>query len=165
MDVDNPEVHNIDDDDQVVHSLPIFYSNLLEPSIHLHQFPLLARPLQVPPSAAQAGKVITVRHKPKSNRIEIQVPVDTRPEVWNRERSQEYGFARARDDAEQDASAGLLAGGKKVKDRERELAEGSRLGEVRMQSEQVTEKGVYMLGIVRKGEQIHVYPERLNVGL
>lgn len=134
MDIDPVE-------DQLVTRLPIHFSNSVEPNIHIHQFPLLTRPLQVPPSAAAAGKRIRARIKPAVRRLEIHVPVDTRPEVWNSERGTELGQARLDDDREKNQEV-------KVKTRE---GEEPRLSEVRMQSEHVAHKGVYMLGIVRDG--------------
>lgn len=129
-------------EDQLVTRLPIHFSNSLEPNIHVHQFPLLTRPLQVPPSAASAGKRIRARIKTSVRKLEVHVPVDTRPEVWNPERGTELGQARVEDDREKNQE--LL----KVKQRE---GEEPRLAEVRMQSERVAHKGVYMLGIVRDG--------------
>ena len=127
--------------DPVVAVLPIHLSTTLSPNIHLHQFPLLTRPLQVPPSAAQSGKKIHARLKPKAARIEVHVPMDTRPEVWNKDRGQELGQARAIDDAERSTES------KKGK----ESTTDQRLAEVRMRSEQIPQKGAYMLGIVRDG--------------
>lgn len=127
------------DDDPIVSVLPIHLSTSLAPNVHLHQFPLLTRPLQVPPSAAQSGKKIRARFKDKAARLEIHVPVDSRKEVFNRERGEEMGKARATDDAENSS-------GKKANE-----DVDQRLSEIRLRSEQVTGKGAYMLGIVRDG--------------
>lgn len=135
------------EDDPVVSVLPIHLSTSLSPNVHLHQFPLLTRPLQVPPSAAQSGKKIRARLKQKSARLEVHVPVDTRPEVWNKERAQELGQARIVDDAEKDM----------ISKQEKDSNVDPRLTEVRMRSEQVPSKGAYMLGIVRDG-QLHLHP-------
>lgn len=129
-----------EDDDPVVSSLPIHYSNALEPNIQLHQFPLLTRSLLVPPSAARAGKTIKARVKPGVSRIEVHVPVDARPEVWNADRAGDLGRARHEEDSERSDS--------KRKQREGETPE---LSEVRMSSERVPSRGAYMLGIVRDG--------------
>lgn len=128
------------EDDPIVSVLPIHISDALAPNIHLHQYPLLTRPLQVPPSAAQSGKKIHARLKPKAARLEVHVPVDTRPEVWNKDRGQELGQARVTDDAEKDM------GSKKSNNAD------PRLTEVRMRSEKIDSRGAYMLGIVRDGE-------------
>lgn len=129
--------------DRVVSVLPIHLSNHLAPDVHLHQFPLLNRPLEVPPSAANSGKRIRARIKPEVKRVEIHLPVDTRPEVWNTDRSKELGSGRAEDDKEKNQDAG------KVKLKE---GEEPRLTEIRLQSEQIQHTGAYVLGIVRDGE-------------
>lgn len=134
------------EDDQLIAVLPIHYSNALDGDIHLHQFPLLTRPLQVPPSAAASGKRIRARLKPGVRRLEIHVPVDTRPEVWNTERSKELGFARDADDREKNQQT--VAKGK-----QRE-GEESRLSEIRMRSEQIPQTSAYVLGVVRDGKRV-----------
>jgi DNA-directed RNA polymerase-3 subunit RPC5 len=134
---------NMDDlDDPVVTRLPIRLSNALNHQIHIQQFPLLTRPLVVPPPAAAAGKRIKARLKPNSRRLEIHMPVDTRPEVWNQERASSLGTAQVEDDRLKNQE---MSKGKQRK-------EEPRLSEVRMQSEMVQHKGVYMIGVVRDGE-------------
>jgi DNA-directed RNA polymerase-3 subunit RPC5 len=132
-------------DDPVVSVLPIHYSNALSPNIHIHQFPLLNRPLQIPPSAALSGKRIRARIKPNVPRLEVHVPADTRAGFWNTDKSKELGAARIDDDRDKNQEAG------KGKQRE---GEEPRLAEIRMRSEQIPQKGVYMLGIVRDGGSI-----------
>lgn len=133
-----------DEEDRLVSVLPIHYSNGLVPQIHLHQFPLLTRPLQVPPSAALSGKRIRARLKPNTRRLEVHVPVDPRPEVWNDERAYELGAARSEDDREKNQAQEPGRG------KQREGAE-VRLTEVRMRSEQIPQVSTYMLGVVRDG--------------
>lgn len=127
------------ENDPLVTVLPVHLSNALSPNLHIYQYPLLTRPLQVPPSAAQSGKKIRARIKPKSSRVEVHVPVDLRPEVWNRERGDDLGRARLQDDQEH----GLDSKASDTVD--------PRLTEVRMRSEQVQHRGAYMLGIIRDG--------------
>lgn len=129
-------------DDPIVAVLPVHFSNSLIPNLHLHQFPLLYRPLQVPPSAAESGKRIRARYKSGTNRFEIHVPVDTRKEVWNPEKGMEYGAARTEED--------MLAAGIERKAKQKE-GEETRLNGVRLSSEQIPQRGDYMLGIVRDG--------------
>ncbi|KIM85382.1 hypothetical protein PILCRDRAFT_359891 [Piloderma croceum F 1598] len=137
-----------DSDDPVVSVLPIHYSNALFPNLHTHQFPLLNRPLQTPPSAALSGKRIRARIKPNVRRFEVLVPADTRPGFWNADRSKELGAARMDDDRDKNQET--------AKGKQRE-GEEPRLGEVRMRSEQIPQKGAYMLGIVRDGH-LHLHP-------
>ncbi|KAG2077158.1 hypothetical protein BDR04DRAFT_1089488 [Suillus decipiens] len=136
------------DDDELISVLPIHYSNSLSPNLHIHQFPLLSRPLQTPPAAAISGKRIRARIKPVTRRLEIHVPVDPRPEVWNRERGKELGAARQEDDREKNQDVG------KMKQME---GEEPRLTEVRLRSELIPQEGAYMLGVVRNG-QLHLQP-------
>ena len=129
-------------EDRLVRVIPVHYTNALEPNVHLHQYPLLTRPLEVPPSAAASGKRIRARLKANVKRVEVHVPVDTRPEVWSSERSRELGSARVDDDKEKNQEE------PKVKQRE---GEEPRLSEVRMRSEQVPHMGAYVLGVLREG--------------
>jgi len=133
--------------DELISSLPIHLSTSLSPNLQLHQFPLLTRPLQVPPSAERAGKRITSRLKPSTRRFEIHVPVDVRPEVWNADKAKEQGVSRLEDDRERNQEP-------KLKMKEGEVP---RLSEVRLRSEQIPQTGVYMLGIVRDGK-LHLHP-------
>jgi DNA-directed RNA polymerase-3 subunit RPC5 len=143
----------MDEHDSIETILPIYLSNSLSQNLHLFQYPLLSRPLEVPPSAALTGKRIKARHKPKAGRYEIHVPADTREEVWNAERGKELGQARAEEDAEEAGIGQELARSKK-RDYEREdrEREEKRLSEIRLRSEKMTNTGVYMLGIIRDGK-------------
>jgi DNA-directed RNA polymerase III subunit RPC5 len=134
----------MDTDDHIVGVLPIHLSNNLAPNLQLHQFPLLNRSLEVPPSAALSGKRIQARLKTTTRRLEVHVPVDPRPEVWNAEKSKELGAGRLEDDKEKNQADG------------RRLKEGEepRLSEVRYRSEEIPHVGAYMLGVVRDGESL-----------
>ena len=130
-------------EDEVVSILPIHYSDRLSPNVHIHQFPLLNRPLQVPPSATVSGKRIRARVKPASRKIEIHVPVDARPEVWNHEKSKDLGTARHEDDHEKNQED-------EMKQRE---GGGPRLADSRLRSDAIPQCGAYMLGVVRDGKR------------
>jgi DNA-directed RNA polymerase-3 subunit RPC5 len=132
---------DMDSQDEIVSILPIHYSNGYSSNIQVHQFPLLTRPLQAPPSAILSGKRITARIKSDVHRLEVHVPADSRPEVWNVDRTRELGAAQAEDDREKNQDAR----GKGHED------EQPRLSEVRLRSEEIPRRGVHMLGIVRDG--------------
>ncbi|TFK76963.1 hypothetical protein BDN72DRAFT_753866 [Pluteus cervinus] len=134
------------DEDEIVDVLPVHFSTRLDPGVQLHQFPLLTRSLQAPPAAVASGKRITARIKPQVRRLEIHVPADPRPDVWNADRARQYGAAQVEDDRE------------KLQDKE-DTDSDPRLSEVRLKSEQIIQKGSYMLGIVRDG-QLHLHPIR-----
>jgi len=137
----------MDTNDPIVSVLPVHLSNNLAPNLQLHQFPLLNRPLDVPPSAAISGKRIRARLKPTARRLEVHVPVDPRPEVWNAEKSKELGAGRMDDDNEKNQVSGS-----KLKE-----GEEPRLSEVRYRSEEIPHVGAYMLGVVRDGT-LHLHP-------
>ncbi|KAH8100619.1 DNA-directed RNA polymerase III subunit Rpc5 [Cristinia sonorae] len=136
-------------EDRLISVIPVHFSNTLVPNVQLHQYPLLNRPLQVPPSAAASGKRIRARIKPSVRRLEVHVPVDSRPEVWNAERSKELGSARATDDKERNQEPS-----QKGKQRE---TEEHRLSEIRLRGEPVPHNGAYVLGVVRDGV-LHLHP-------
>ena len=131
-------------DDEMVGVMPIHYTNTLIPNVAILQFPLLTRPLEVPPSAAASGKRIKARIKPNARKLEVHVPADIRPEVWNKERAEILGAARLEDDKVKNQES-------KMKQRE---GEQPRLSEVRMSSEEIPHTGKYMLGVVRNGASL-----------
>ncbi|KAI9460905.1 DNA-directed RNA polymerase III subunit Rpc5 [Lactarius psammicola] len=132
-------------DDHVVSVLPVHLSNNLAPNLQLHQFPLLNRSLEIPPSATLSGKRIRARLKPTARRLEVHVPVDHRPEVWNSEKSKDLGAGRLEDDKEKNQ-----VDRSKLKENEE-----PRLSEVRFRSEAIPHVGAYMLGVVRA---LHLHP-------
>jgi DNA-directed RNA polymerase III subunit RPC5 len=128
--------------DSLIASIPIILSNN---SLHLHQFPLLARPLHAPPSARLAGKKITSRRKDEAGRMEIHLPLDLRQEVWNKERGLELGNARAQGDS--------------VGQQEQDQDQEHRLTHLRLRSEQVADRSTnsYMIGILHD-DVLHLHP-------
>ncbi|PFH54609.1 hypothetical protein AMATHDRAFT_134295 [Amanita thiersii Skay4041] len=134
----------MDQDDELIAVLPVHLSNSLAPDIQLHQFPLLTRPLQVPPSAAASGKQISAKIKPNTRRLEIHIPSDTRPDVWNAQRARELGTAQLEDDLE-----------KNQEQKGRETQE-PRLSEMRLRSEEILQNGTHMLGVIRDG-RLHLH--------
>jgi len=130
---------DVEENDELISVLPIHFSNALSPNLQIHQFPLLTRPLQAPPSAVLSGKRITARIKTNARRLEIHIPVDTRPEVFNAEKAKEFGNGRVEDDREKNQA------GQQREDEE------PRLSEVRLRSEEIPQRGVHLLGVVRDG--------------
>lgn len=131
----------VEENDELLSVLPIHFSQSLVPNLQIHQFPLLTRPLQVPPSAALSGKRIKARIKPQTRRLEIHIPIDTRPEVYNAEKSKGFGSGRQEDDREKDSQSNF-----KVQDNEE-----PRLVDVRLKSDEILHRGTHLLGVVRDG--------------
>ncbi|KZV93793.1 hypothetical protein EXIGLDRAFT_835497 [Exidia glandulosa HHB12029] len=143
----------MNDGPRLVQTIPIRISNAAEPDVEVHQFPLLTRPLQVPPIPLAAGKRIRARSKPETGLFEVHVPADTREDVWNGDRAKEFGAARTEEDADEGYAGAAAASGKKNK----EEPAARVLREVRMRSEVMSDRAVYMLGVVRDGE-LHLHP-------
>jgi len=137
-------LHTKMENDELITSLPIHLTNNLGQDVQLHQFPLLTRPLETPPSALRSGKRISARIRPTARRLEIHVPADIRPEVWNPDKGKELGAARLEDDREKNQEP-------KMKMKE---GEEPRLSEVRLRSEEIPQRNTYMLGIVRDGSSL-----------
>ncbi|KAH7106729.1 hypothetical protein BKA62DRAFT_684926 [Auriculariales sp. MPI-PUGE-AT-0066] len=139
---------------RLVQTIPIRISNSLEPEVEIHQYPLLSRALRVPPSAAESGKRIRARSKPQAGIFEVHIPADIRPDVWNHERAKEHGAARAEEDVEERNAASSSSSKGKMVD---ETPTQRRLAEVRLRSEPMPDRAVYMLATARDGE-IHLHP-------
>jgi DNA-directed RNA polymerase-3 subunit RPC5 len=138
---------DLDENDELVSILPIHFCDALATNLQIHQFPHLTRPLQAPPSAVLSGKRIAARIKPETRRLEIHVPIDTRPEVYNSEKSKELGAGRVEDDR-----------GKNQERKERcRDDDAPRLTEVRLRSEEIAHQGAHVLGVIRDGSSVKSY--------
>lgn len=127
-------------------TIPILLSDSLGDDLQLHQFPLLSRPLEVPPSARLAGKKITSRRKNDAGRMEIRLPLDLRQDIWNKERGLELGDARAQDD-----NPAIPA--------QQQPGEENRLTHLRLRSELVPDRAAssYMIGVLHENV-LHLHP-------
>jgi DNA-directed RNA polymerase-3 subunit RPC5 len=140
-------------EDAVVARIPIRYTDVLGSNVQLHQFPLLNKQLQVPPSAELAGKKISARRKPDCGRMLIQLPLDVRPDVWNQEKGYELGKARAEGDQQTAADIGAepsIAAGE-IPVTNVNGHQQQRLNFARLKSEQVAHRGSYTLGALKDG--------------
>ncbi|KAL7422789.1 hypothetical protein Q5752_002085 [Cryptotrichosporon argae] len=81
-----------EEDDEVIHTLPIYLSPALFPNLAVFQYPLQHRSLRAPTWAADRGKKITTRVKETVGRVEIEVPVDAGADVWREEKAKDLGF-------------------------------------------------------------------------
>jgi DNA-directed RNA polymerase-3 subunit RPC5 len=136
---------DLNDNDELVSVLPIHFCDTLATNLQIHQFPHLTRPLQAPPSAVLSGKRISARIKPETRRLEIHVPIDTRSEVYNSEKSKELGAGRVEDDR-----------GKNQEKKEKYNDEAPRLTEVRLRSEEIAHRGAHVLGVIRDGSSVKI---------
>ena len=101
----------MDEEDELVASLPVFLNGapgggapaseqdaVRTPRLELFQYPLYQRDhaLPVPASAAQRGQAVASRWRPQANRVEMELPLDVRPTVYNAEKGTEYAEATER---------------------------------------------------------------------
>jgi DNA-directed RNA polymerase-3 subunit RPC5 len=127
---------DLDPDDEIAYTLPVYMTQTLSPALSLFQYPLHHRVPQVSEWAAARGQSVTARMKEHVDRFELEIPIDMRPEVWDEERAEGLGFAP------EDS-------GKKGKGREEGW--GSKM---RLRSEPVPEVTGYWAGIVHDGEYV-----------
>ncbi|KAN0065596.1 hypothetical protein ACQY0O_000719 [Thecaphora frezii] len=167
-------------DSELVASLPVYLSSSLVPtsSLHLFQYPIYPRdrPLPVPFSAASRGLKVTTRWRPKTNHVQVQLPLDVREEVYNMDKGAEFGAGAemvAQKQAKIDAAfqgaaqgyASASGSGTRVKKekmeeerRERERERGpKRLDKTRLDSHEVPNATNYMVGVIRD-QALHLTP-------
>ncbi|WFC97844.1 hypothetical protein MYAM1_000564 [Malassezia yamatoensis] len=148
------------EDDELVATLPVFLNHApagesRESSrsgvrLELFQYPLYPRdhPLPVPVSAAERGQSIASRLRPRSNRVEMDLPLDVRTSVFNSEKGGEYAEATERLDQ-------IPVPGE-VK-QERSMQDSPRFDRIRLESFDVPNAAEYMICTVKDGE-LHLTP-------
>ncbi|KAJ9479446.1 hypothetical protein PHBOTO_002923 [Pseudozyma hubeiensis] len=156
-------------DSELVASLPVYLSKSLlgDSSLHVFQYPIYPRdrPLPVPYSAAARGLKVSSRWRPRANRVEVELPLDVREEVYNTDRGTEFGAGaevlaqkQARADAAHGGSAATtepVASGsrtrvKQEKDHEAQSNRGpKKLEKIKLESTQVPNATEYMVGVIR----------------
>lgn len=144
-------------DPNLLASLPVYLSASLPQTsrLSLFQYPTYPKdsPLPVPDSARSRGLREAARWRPKADRVEVELPLDVRQNVYNLEKGQEMAKG---------AEHGGSFGEKKVKkepgsrrDREREKEKEKapkRLEKTRLESQLVPNQTRYFVGVIRDGE-------------
>ncbi|KAJ1026863.1 hypothetical protein NDA16_002159 [Ustilago loliicola] len=160
-------------DSELVASLPVYLSKSLlnGSSLHVFQYPIYPRerPLPVPYSAAARGLKVSSRWRPRANRVEVELPLDVREEVYNTDRGVEFGAGadvlaqkQSRADAAHGGSSSNEASGssgrsrvKKEKEEEAQANRGPKkldkikLEKIKLESTQVPNATEYMVGVIR----------------
>ncbi|KAI3487348.1 hypothetical protein L1887_48769 [Cichorium endivia] len=154
-------------DSELVASLPVYLSKSLlgDSSLHVFQYPIYPRdrPLPVPYSAAARGLKVSSRWRPRANRVEVELPLDVRAEVYNSERGVDFGAGAdvlAQKQARADAAHGVASSSgeasgsrtrvKKEKEEEAAANRGpKKLEKVKLESTQVPNATEYMVGVIR----------------
>lgn len=155
-------------DSELVASLPVYLSKSLlgDSSLHIFQYPIYPRdkPLPVPYSAAARGLKVSSRWRPRANRVEVELPLDVREEVYNADRGVEFGAGAevlAQKQARADAAHGGAASNEPVasssrsrikqeKEHEAPANRGpKKLEKIKLESTQVPNATEYMVGVIR----------------
>ncbi|WFD30357.1 hypothetical protein MSPP1_001375 [Malassezia sp. CBS 17886] len=145
------------EDDDVVASLPVYLSAPANEAdrLELFQYPLYPRrrPLPVPSSAVQRGQQIASRWRPHADRVEMDIPLDVRESIYNRDRGSEYAQSLAHMDSIDLPHAA---------DRVHVKQEGGgdahpRFDRMRLEGVPVPHATSYMVGTILNGE-LHLTP-------
>lgn len=152
---------------ELVASLPVYLSKSLlgDSSLHVFQYPIYPRdrPLPVPYSAAARGLKVSSRWRPRANRVEVELPLDVREEVYNTDRGAEFGAGaevlaqkQVRADAahggssQNDAPIGPSSRTRVKKEEEAQSSRGpKKLEKIKLESSQVPNATEYMVGVIR----------------
>lgn len=80
---------------ELLASLPVYMSNSLPSSstLQVFQYPTYPKghPLPFPQSARERGLQAAMRTRPRAKRVEVELPLDLRPPVYNADRGEEFG--------------------------------------------------------------------------
>lgn len=148
---------------ELLTSLPVYLNGSLaeSSSLHVFQYPIYARdrPLPVPASAAARGLKVSSRWRPKANRVEVELPLDVRTEVYNTERGADFGAGadvlarkQERADLAHVGSTSHDAAGQRVKREDDPNAQRGpqKLEKMLLESSQVPNATQYMVGVIRE---------------
>eukprot|EP00128_Syssomonas_multiformis_P016718 Colp12_sorted_trinity150504_noHs@30953 len=125
----------VDDDDPVVHEVDIFVSQTLSKNLFVFQFPLRAPNAPYDTGAAE----LKARIKPIQQKIELEIPLDTASENYDREKGEQ--FAAAAD------PEGVAPGAYNEKKLEKQI----------LASRRVPETASYCVGVLT-GDSLHLTP-------
>lgn len=151
-------------------SLPVYLSDSLPATstLHVMQYPTYprGRPLPVPDSARSRGMSERLRFKPGSNHVEVELPLDMRPAVYNLDRGIDMAKGANPDEDAEDEAAGSSSSRRPKVKREPGLsslahhhtpAVDKRLERTRLKSSLVPNQTNYLVGVVRDGA-LHLTP-------
>lgn len=142
-------------EDAPVASLPVYLSASVPRGarVELFQYPLYARhrPLPVPATAAQRGQRIGARWRPHANCVEMDIPLDMREAVYNRESGARF--------AESSAPMGSIGapGDDAVKAEPGTAPAAPLLDRMRLESTAIEPATRYMVGLLHDGA-LHLVP-------
>jgi hypothetical protein len=156
------------DDANLLASLPVYFSTSMPStsSLQIFQYPTYPRdrPLPIPESARSRALKEGIRYRPKAKRVEVELPLDLRPDVYDVDLGEEMAAG---------ASAGGMIGQtasakpkKEVVKKEYGMEERyqssssstkKKLEKSRLESSLIPHQTNYMVGIIRDSEYRKVY--------
>jgi DNA-directed RNA polymerase III subunit RPC5 len=163
---------------ELLASLPVYMSNSLPSSstLQVFQYPTYpkGRPLPFPQSARERGLQAAMRTRPNAKRVEIELPLDLRPGVYNTDRGEEFGEGAAAagpigpgPKGANAPSSAIKGGEKRVKSEfggyqsfsspSADLANRKKLERTRLESLLMPHQTKYMLGVIRD-KAVHLTP-------
>lgn len=153
------EMDELDEDDEVLATLPIYLSPSLYPHLSVFQYPLHHNPIAVPVWARDRGKTVTSRVKEAAGRVEVEIPIDGNVNVWREERAKEVGFiSESQANGNGDVEGGYGFGGRGAGDKDKKKKskkdeQAKAWGEKsRLTSEVVPYATGYYSGVIQDGE-------------
>ncbi|UZJ55950.1 hypothetical protein CBS101457_005270 [Exobasidium rhododendri] len=153
-------------DANLLASLPVYFSTSLPStsSLQIFQYPTYSRdrPLPVPESARSRALKEGIRYRPKAKRVEVELPLDLRPDVYDLDLGEELAAG-----ASAGGTIGLPTMTKPKKEVKREygtedrhsqqLSSKKRLEKSRLESTLIPHQTQYMVGVIRD-KALHLTP-------
>lgn len=153
-----------EEEEEGVTSIPVYLSRSSsygsKQTLCLFQYPNYpaGAGVPMPPSAAERNLSLAARWRPRANWVEVDVPLDTRPRVYNTEAGQAMGAniappaaaskkSRVKSEHLSDDEDSFFMGASSGRPR------GSKLDKIRLQSSQVPNATRYFVGVMHDGKQ------------
>ncbi|KAI5480852.1 DNA-directed RNA polymerase III subunit RPC5-like protein [Pseudohyphozyma bogoriensis] len=163
------------DDDPIVKRLPVYYTPHYLSSLTLLQYPdrpprpnthhPLLPPSLRPAGSGDPGAKISARYKPKSQHLEIEIPIERDPERWNEDDAKEFGRGMPEPEGKGKEKEKKKGRQRKVTTEEEEEErkrleeerEARRLDKIVLGSQAVPDVTNYLVGVV-KDDSLHLTP-------
>ncbi|KAI8579221.1 hypothetical protein K450DRAFT_243346 [Umbelopsis ramanniana AG] len=137
--------HHDEEEDEILHEIPVYLSTKLAQNLYLFQYPLRVLPF-APGTGPAAARI-----KPKSQLIEVDLPIDTRAPTYDKGRGDDFAsgvtgekFRTVFDQEDEDDYSG--------RPKKRTLLDKQTLG-----STLIPTKTKYLVGVL-KDKELHVTP-------
>ncbi|KAL0092037.1 DNA-directed RNA polymerase III subunit Rpc5 [Phycomyces blakesleeanus] len=143
-----------DDNDEILAEIPVYLNNKLSKYLHLFQYPLRNAPF-----TSRTGP-LSIRMKPNSKKVELDLPLDTRSAFYNTDRGEDFAmgmndktiktaYDRRMEEHGEQSSGNMY---NKNKQKEDEL-----LDKMTLTSTDIPSQTKYLIGVLRQDE-LHVTP-------